>query len=367
MVETIHEQKFVTKEQVSIPELTGKLKGEKLDMVMSRSVWSMTEDGEIFLPGLRSSTYGNNPVFAATGWAHGQIAEKLDIPKRYYDRMLVEDPSLLARNVNTWRQKTQEQSNLIRTLNGTVRAFVSDKFRCLDNYEVLVAVANAAMNVAPGIACKRAYVTERSMNVELVDSSAVYYIDPQGNADPYYPALSIVNSEVGYRAFEIRASFWRQVCSNGMMREFGFRQVHLGGRAEEGDYWSQNTIRLNDATTLSKIQDFTAKALGVEYIKQGIRQLRGLKEQHIEQPIKFVLASKKILSLTEPETDSILRLLEGNTRYDYVQALTATAQIHITDNAETLPERKTEIEEIAGRLVEHPEAWKQIERAAATE
>lgn len=360
MTETKHEMRYVARGQVSIPELAGRLKGEKLDMIVSRGAWQMTPDGEIFVAGLRDSNYG--PTLAATGWAHGQLAERLDIPKKYYDRMLLEEPSLLAENVNTWRKKSN-QNDMLRILNGTVRAFVSDRFRCLDNHDVLAAVADAALRVAPGIACKRAYVTERSMNVELVDTSAVYFVDEQGKADPYYPALSIVNSEVGYRAFEIRAAFWRQVCSNGLMRSFGYRQVHVGSRAEEGDYWSQHTIRLNDAATLSKIRDFTAKALSPEFVEQGIKQLRGLRTERIEQPIKFVQASQRILNLTEKETDSILRLLEGTTRYDYVQALTATAQIHIAEEADTLPERKTELETIAGDLVEHPETFERIEKA----
>lgn len=358
---TLNELKYVAKEQVSIPELAGRLKGEKLDTIVSRSAWHMTDDGRIYIPELLG-----HAAYEATGWAHGQIAEKLDIPKRYYDKMLAQEPSLLAQNVNTWRLRSgpnAEQNNLIRIMNGTVRAFVSDRFRALDNYEVLVAVAKAALDVAPSIACKRAYVTERSMHVELVDSSAVYYIDPQGNADPYYPALSIVNSEVGYRAFEIRASFWRQVCSNGLMREFGFRQVHLGGRAEEGDYWSQRTIDLSNRKTMSQIQDFVAAAFAPMYIERGINELRGLKEKRIEQPVKFVEASQRILNLTEKETDSILKLLEGNTQYDYVQALTATAQMHITPDAETQPERKTELEQIAGELMEKPHKWNEIERA----
>src|SRR6187549_1483822 len=41
-------------------------------------------------------------LFRPTKWAHGQLAEKTGIPMKYYNRMLEEQPDLLARNVNAW-------------------------------------------------------------------------------------------------------------------------------------------------------------------------------------------------------------------------------------------------------------------------
>ena len=41
--------------------------------------------------------------------AHQQIGTYLDIPSKYYDRMLQRDPALLSYNVNRWFQKEPEQ------------------------------------------------------------------------------------------------------------------------------------------------------------------------------------------------------------------------------------------------------------------
>ena len=46
--------------------------------------------------------------------AHQQIGTYLDIPGKYYDRMLQRDPALLSYNVNRWFQKGPEQK-LLRT------------------------------------------------------------------------------------------------------------------------------------------------------------------------------------------------------------------------------------------------------------
>jgi hypothetical protein len=54
---------------------------------------------------------------AITNHAHGQLAEHLGIPKKYYERMRAEQPELLATNINTWLVATPER-RLVRTLNG---------------------------------------------------------------------------------------------------------------------------------------------------------------------------------------------------------------------------------------------------------
>ena len=71
--------------------------------------------------------------------AHRQLGAHLHIPAPYYDRMLDEDPGLLAENVNTWLRKAPSR-RIVRTIGGTARAFLSDRYRRLDNFEIASAV-----------------------------------------------------------------------------------------------------------------------------------------------------------------------------------------------------------------------------------
>src|SRR5271167_1358593 len=66
--------------------------------------------------------------YAINNVAHDQIGAHTGIPSKYYDRMLAEQPQLLSRNVNTWLRATPEK-RMVRTLDGTARAFLSDKYR----------------------------------------------------------------------------------------------------------------------------------------------------------------------------------------------------------------------------------------------
>ena len=67
--------------------------------------------------------------------AHVQIGSYLGIPKKYYDRMQAEEPELLAHNVNTWFRKQPEQ-RMIRTMDGHARAFLSNRYRRIDNLDI---------------------------------------------------------------------------------------------------------------------------------------------------------------------------------------------------------------------------------------
>ena len=58
--------------------------------------------------------------------AHRQIADRLGIPYKYYERMRQENPALLDSNINSWLNTTPEK-RMLRTLDGKLRAFLSDR------------------------------------------------------------------------------------------------------------------------------------------------------------------------------------------------------------------------------------------------
>ena len=84
---------------------------------------------------LDGKTYG----FGVNEVAHQQVASRLNIPYRYYLKMQAENPELLDRNVNTWLNQNPER-RMIRVLDRNVRAFLSDRYRRLDNLELCAAV-----------------------------------------------------------------------------------------------------------------------------------------------------------------------------------------------------------------------------------
>lgn len=69
--------------------------------------------------------------------AHRQIGTHLNIPAKYYELMRKENPELLVQNVNSWLEKNPTR-RLVRALDGDMRAFLSDRYRCIDNLHLRV-------------------------------------------------------------------------------------------------------------------------------------------------------------------------------------------------------------------------------------
>ena len=76
--------------------------------------------------------------------------------------MLQEEPGLLADNVNRWLHKGEPTQRLLRTIDGRARAFLSNRYRCIDNFEIAQAVLPIIMGM-PGALFESTQITENYM------------------------------------------------------------------------------------------------------------------------------------------------------------------------------------------------------------
>src|ERR1700744_3240488 len=101
----------------------------KKDYVASLEAVTMVANAGV--PQLAVEGVGN---FGVNDIAHNQIATHTNIDRRYYDKMRREAPQLLPTNVDHWfRQFPAPQ--MLRTLDGNVRAMLSPSYQPLDNYD----------------------------------------------------------------------------------------------------------------------------------------------------------------------------------------------------------------------------------------
>lgn len=352
----------------------------KVDVIVPAKTLTMGQDGMVRVPNPNGETaYTFNP----TDWAHGQVAAKLQIPKPYYDRMKKDAPGLMAMNVNTWFDKS-DGLNLIRSWNGEMTAFLSNKYRAIDNYDVADVVIrtvyglrqNVHMNensnvvrhewVKAGqgdnIVLNKAYVTDRVMNFQIVDPTVVYQPFPDKPEDTYSPGMNVRNSEVGYASFVIEPFLFRQLCDNGAVLGFeGFERRHIGERKDEGHLWSNRTNDIEKNLILSKVNDATTKVFSPDFYTDVMERFGQLNTEKL--PPKIIDASVKLLGIREDDKDEIYKRIDGNTRYDYIQAITNRANDYTKPGAVN-PERAYELQVIGGNLMTSRELWKKIDREA---
>ena len=176
--------------------------------------------------------------------AHQQIASRLQIPYRYYQKMQREFPDLLDENVNGWFDQNPER-RMIRTLDGHVRAFLSDRYRRLDNLELCAAVLPVIQEMK-GASIESCDVTETHMYLKVVNKKMKAEV---AVGDVVLAGFVISNSEVGLGSLRVEPLVFRLVCKNGLIcKDYSQKRYHVGRQAaasEDDAYelYSDETLR----------------------------------------------------------------------------------------------------------------------------
>ena len=350
------------KQGKSIRELADILdytRANKKDMVGSTANVTAIGNGDLTLD---LGVEGRDPS-PLNDVAHSQVAASLKIPKVYYDRMRTEDPVLLAHNVNTWFKKTPK-NKMFRTLDNKVRAFVSDRFRPLDNADLAEAVFPTLSDL--DLQVESCELTERRMYIKA------YH--PTLTSEPKVGTIMaagvvIKGSDVGMGSTEILRSVKERICTNGWIIEKTISQRHVGRKTSVGDidnareFFTDQTRQTEDKAFFMKMRD-TVNAMfnREEFEKALLPMVEAGKQEITADPMKVVEYVADKYRFNDEEKGSCLgHLIRGGdlSKLGLGAAITRTAQ--------DLPcyDRATEFEATGTKLVELPrKEWDKIALAA---
>lgn len=312
--------------------------------------------------------------YGITDWAHRQIADRLKIPARYYDRMLEEAPDLLAENVNRWFKQDPEP-RMIRTLeNGgkTVRAFLSNRYRRLDNYDLLMKAALPVLEEYPDLEIASCELTQNKLYIKAVTPRIQAEIK---KGDIVRAGVVISNSEIGTGKYRIDPLVERLVCENGMIaadptgKHYSLQRYHLGrslGAGEEAaaELLTDETQAAKDHAFWLESRDVIKGALDRALFNQIVDTMRASTERPITgDPVAAVRELANKFRLNESEAGGITKELFKNeepTQFGLLNAVTRYSQ-QVEDY-----DRATDLERIGGEIITlEPGEWRTIAEAAA--
>lgn len=306
---------------------------------------------------------GVNGGMAIKPLAHGQIAEAVGIPKPYYDRMLAEAPQLLADNVNTWFIR-KPQRRLVRTLDNSVRAMLSDSYRPLDSYDLAEAVLPKLQEMgARVISCD---VTDRRFYLKAVTDRIDGLVKV---GDAMQAGIAVSNSETGHGSLRVEALDFRLVCSNGLISEQAVRKAHLGRSGgnldaieDAREFFRDETREADDRAFFLKVRDAVGSMFNQERFEKRLDKYREASTLMIEaDPVKVVEVVAKRLTLNKTEETSVLQhLIRGGdlSMWGLVNAITRTAE-----DADDY-DRSNDLEVMGGRVMALPaKDWKSLATA----
>lgn len=324
--------------------------------------------------GLEFNSKEAEPITWINDVAHDQISGYCDIPKKYYDRCLRESPKLLANNVSHWFS-LDSSPRLVRKLDGRARAFLSNRYRPLENEDL-------AQAILPVIASDEQFdlmsceITERRLYLKVVHKKVTRELSKTGNyfgdqkhriVQVLAPAVTISNSEVGCGSLSVQAGWFNSFCSNlATMGERSMKKYHVGAKhellgEEAFAMLSDETRRKTDEALWMQLTDVLRGAFDEVRFNELVDRIEGTRADVIDKKadvVQVVSFASKEVGINEGEQKGILQyLIEGGdlSRFGVHNAITRYSQ-----DVESY-DRATELERAGAALIEMPKTqWAKV-------
>ena len=311
----------------------------KWDLIIPKDRLALTQ-GLVTLP---EEYLDEHPeCLSLSSWATTQVCQRLGIPAPYFLRC---PNPLRDAQFNHWAWQDGDDSDeedggksgaprpwLLRCKEQTVRAVLSDRYRPLDNSDL---VATLVPILEDRFEVRGITLTPESFHLRLVDPRLAREVLPN---DRLMVGVHVANSEIGRRSVTVDALVWRLVCLNGMVRlvrgKSLLRQRHVSwDRPRFADTLSRAVCEAMTAGAglIDRLQAATREPVpDIEGVIRAIAQQAAL-SQSFQDRVKQAL-----LSTPPPQQDRL---------YGLVQALTYTAQ-------SLAPDDRYDLEVLAGRLLD---------------
>lgn len=326
----------------------------KKDFVVNTGAIKMMNDTELDIDSVGS--------FEINNYAHGQIANKLGIPKTYYDKM-AEIPSLRTLNVNAWF-KNSEQSQMVRTLDNKARAFLSDRYRPIDNFLILQSFLPALQESHKEIKIISSNLSEQRMYLQLVFPMMQAEVKP---GDVVRWGIILTNSETGAGAVDVKRFIDQLSCSNGLILQSIMRKHHIGKRIDtenESNYelFHDDTIQAEMESFKLRLRDILAYEISDESFQKEVEKMRSAADDKIFSVTKVVEEVTKRYNIPNKYQDFMIENMasEGNiNRWGLVNSITALSKEF--DN----PDVQYDLEKLGGKIISLTSSeWSTINKAA---
>lgn len=254
---------------------------------------------------------------------------------------------------------------MIRTIEGTARAFLSNRYRRIDNLDIASIVLPVLQDME-GMHFESCQLTESRMYIKAVNTRLEAEVVP---GDIVQSGIIISNSEVGLGSVNIQPLVYRLVCSNGMVvNDAQTRRNHVGRvneASENYQLYSEKTLEADDKAFAMKIQDTVRAVVDEVRFTRVVNMMREAKDAPMNTAAvpDIVKLVSKDFHITDDESSGVLqRLIEGNdlTLYGLSNAVTRHSQ-DVKDY-----DRATALEGIGYNILSMPaRQWSRINQMAA--
>ncbi len=274
--------------------------------------------------------------YPLTEIAHGHVAEKTPIGRRYYNRMIADGKlDLLKDNLESYfPEQTNKMFRILDTEGDgipKIRAILSNSYRIIDNYDVLMHTMETISKLGNmDIHFKDVRLSETRLYIKALSKKLIDEIHrPNRKKDIVEGGIIIMNSEVGYGKYKCIPFMNVVRCQNGLIGEETFTKIHLGMKKNEGLInWSDNTIQKNDELLWSKIKDVVKSTFNPKIFESWVDKINNISTIEFEEPTVAFNNVVKSFKIPKHKRDELLMKFgdEDKTLWGMSNAITNVAQ-----------------------------------------
>ncbi|NKE72879.1 hypothetical protein [Candidatus Manganitrophus noduliformans] len=373
----------------SLTDLVGELerqKESKFDFVSdTRGIAVAEREGKLFLIPKEDRATEWIPALGLPirPGALDQMGEKCDpqVPIKFLRELSGRRPRRAAELLNNLIEDAPAR-RFIRCLDGSIRAFLSDRYRVLDNYDLAFAALDA-VRLAGGEVIE-ASLSETHMRIKFTsrqiwdaidirrqDNRGSWYAgglgnqgylsrvsarsggDLPGGPGTVHPLVTLSNSETGHGGLSVRIGLLQAICFNLATVEEVVAKVHLGERLSVGVF-TEETVTAESKAIYLKARDTIKGAFDPLAFKRMVDLAKEAQAQEIHAPAAAVENVAKAASLPEKAKDALLAYFVKDydlTRYGLAQAVARLAQ------DEEDGESGAGLEDLAGKILRREMAF----------
>lgn len=311
-----------------------------------------TKNSNAVLMGLRNRKAKNYFMSGLHKNGLDQVAERAGIPGTYINRLL-ERPygrELIVENLSKIYREEENKKLLVRQVNGQIRGVLSNAFKRMDSGPIIEAFAKACHDIGAqpveGVGGDLRWAIKAILPMVFQPSKK------QGTEELIAFGVQLSNSDFGKGTLSLNAFMTRVICTNYATLEQVLRQAHLGARLSDDMEYSDKTYKLDTQTQVSAINDLVRGVLAPDKVNALVGRIGEALEERIDP--KNAWSELPKMGLLKGEVDKVKELfIDGDVEVlprGTTKARLANAVSWFAKSAAT-PERRLELEEIAGELL----------------
>ena len=294
-------------------------------------------------------------IFNINDTAFGQMATHAGIDTRTARRLQENYPQEFDTLTNAIWQK-EPTRRMVRTFSndfglhldydGTVRAFVSDKFKTFDNVNLLQTTLPQLMESDAQWKVMQANLSEKRMYLRL--KSMIQTGTGANVGDHMANGIGFGNSEVGAGSVTVYQLFWTLACTNGMQTQ---NKSHITS-ARDGDDWgllSDDAKNADNHALELKLRDLVGVYSSREAFDEVLDKMKSAAADVIEgeytDVTDVVNNLGKVMQLTKKENSDVLNGLMatiGQNGFEHYKPLSRATLI----NAVTAVSHRADVDDV---------------------